>query len=172
MYSFPIRIGGFIVAIIGLVISSTFGWNILFGIVLIFAGLYFATSATGILIDVPNRSVKHYTSRFYIQFGKWKEYPTYRFISIIRRNKRKRAFYKEQNDLGESAYRYEIYFVSRSHRGKTLLEIAWSREDAEFRAKRYCEMFPAELVEYEPPTKTKESAERKKGHRQSKRVDE
>ena len=162
VFSFPIRIGGFVLAFIGLFISLSMGWNILLGALLLFAGVYFASSSTGILINIENRAVKRYTSRFLIRFGEWKEYPTYRNIAIIRKNKKRYKFFEQDHNDGESAYRYEIYLLSRSHRGKVMLEVAFSREDAEFRAQRYCEQFPAELVEYEPPTKTKKSSRRRR----------
>lgn len=162
VYAFPIRIGGILIAFIGLFISLSMGWSILLGLLLVLVGVNFASASTGVLIDIEHRAVKHYTSRFLIRFGEWREYPTYRNIAIIRKNKKRHKFYQQDNSEGEAAYKYEIYLISRSHRGKVLLEVSFTREDAEFRAQRYCEQFPAELVEYQPPARTKKRIRKQK----------
>ena len=157
IYNFPIRIGGFIVAAIGVGMTLTGTWGIVGGIVLIFVGLYFSFTNKGILIDLANKSVCHYTSYYGYRKGSWKEYPTYNHICIIRKDGKRRKFYEEPAPESESPYQFEIHLVSRSFRGKVLLEICQDRETAEFRARRFAEDMTASVAEYNPPTRTQKT---------------
>lgn len=160
-YSFPIRMGGFAIAVIGLAITLTGGWGILAGGVLILAGLYFATTMTGIHVNLKDKAIQHYTSYYGLRYGRWKEYPTYSHICIIRKDMRRKRFYEQSESEVESPYQYQIHLVSRSFRGKALLEIAYDRESAEFRAKRYAEDMTASVTEYIPPGRAKKRGEHK-----------
>ena len=169
LFNFPLRIGGYFVAAVGLAILLTKGWGIVAGIILIFAGLYFAATHAGILIDPANKAVRHYTSYFGLRYGTWKEYPTYSHICVIRREKKKKRFFEENEDTGESPYQFEVCLVSRSFRGKVLLEILNDRESAEFRASRYAEDMTALVTEYVSPGKVSgeksgKSQQRNHGH--------
>jgi hypothetical protein len=157
VYNFALRIGGFLVAAIGIGITLTGTWGILVGAVLLFVGLYFSFTNTGILIDLSNKSVRHYTSYYGYRKGSWREYPTYSHICIIRKEAKRKKFFEEPAPESESPYQFEVYLVSRSFRGKVLLEICQDRETAEFRAKRFAEDMTASVAEYNPPTRTQKS---------------
>jgi hypothetical protein len=157
VYNFPIRIGGFIVAAIGVGMTLTGAWGIAGGVVLIFVGLYFSFTTRGILIDLANKSVCHYTSYYGYRSGSWKEYPTYNHICIIRKEAKRKKFFEEPDPESESPYQFEINLVSRSFRGKVLLEICRDRETAEFRAKRFAEDMTASVAEYNPPSRTQKT---------------
>lgn len=161
-YNFPVRMGGFLVAAIGVVLLLANGWGLVAGSILILAGLYFAVTGTGILIDPINKSVQHYTSIYGLRKGTWREYPTYNHICVIRKDRKKKGFFEAPVDIdSESPYQFEVHLVSRSFRGKVLLEICYDRETAEFRASRYAEDMTAMVAEYNPPGKTRTKGERK-----------
>ena len=162
IYSFPVRMGGYFLAVIGVAVLLTRGWGIFGGIILLFVGLYFAATFAGILIDPADKAVRHYTSYFGLRYGAWKEYPTYSHICVIRKERKRKHFYQESDPESESPYIFEVYLVSRSFRGKVLLEICDTRETAEFRASRYATDMTAVVAEYDPPSRTKPSKEHSK----------
>ncbi len=155
IYNFPIRIGGFLIAVIGVAILLTRGWGFLVGPILMLAGLYFATALSGISINLKDKAVWQYNSYIGYRTGKWKEYPTYKYICIIKKNIKGQKFKQVPEASIGASYQFEINLVSRSQRGKVLLDILYNREDAEFKAKRYAEEMSISVVEYEPPSRAK-----------------
>ena len=166
LFNFPLRIGGMILLFIGLAITLTLGWGILAGLFIAAVGGYFAFTSTGIDIDFDNKAVRNYTRFYGIKRGRWNEYPTYPFLCIIRKE-RKRAYSEEAALEAENPYQFEIYILSRSHRGKTLLCIAYSREKAEKIAASYAAEMNLELVEYNPPGKAKKRTHERKSRKHS-----
>jgi hypothetical protein len=159
VFNFPIRMGGFTLMFIGIVVTIGMGFYIVAGVLLIAAGAFFAFTSSGIDIDLHAKAVRHYTRYFGLKFGRWNEYPTYPNICIISKERRQQRF-REQNALqAENPYQYEIYLVSRSHRGKVLLQRIFDKEKAKQVANRLAGEMSLELVEYNPPG-------RKKRHRQ------
>ena len=161
IYNFPIRVGGFIIMFMGLAITLTGIWGILAGTLLFFAGGYFGFTATGISIDTDNKAVRQYTSYFGIKYGRWNEYPTYPYLCIIRKDRKRNRFLAESNEEADKPYQYEVILLSRSHRGKVLLQIVYDRETAERVANRLAGEMNCEVVTYEPPGRAKT---RKKHH--------
>ena len=155
IYNFPIRVGGFILMFLGLAITLTGIWGIFAGILLFFAGGYFGLTATGISIDTDIKSVRHYTSYFGIKYGRWNEYPTYPHICIIRKERKRNRFLAEASEEADKPYQYEVNLLSRSHRGKVLLQIMYEREIAERVANRFAGEMNCDVVEYEPPGRAK-----------------
>jgi len=172
IYSFPVRMGGYILAAIGVAVLVTRGWGIFGGIILLLVGLYFAVTFAGILIDPASKSVRHYTSYYGLRYGAWKEYPTYSHICVIKKDRKRKRFYQETDTESESPYLFEVYLASRSFRGKVLLEICDNRETAEFRASRYAQDMTASVAEYDPPSRTKPSRERGSNRHQSEGFDD
>lgn len=161
VYNFPIRIVGFLIALIGLVaITFLEPATVIAGTAFVFIGLYFALLAFGIDIDVDTRSVRQYKSLAGMKFGRFIEYTTYNNICIIRKNKKKKGGFKQEEDSGgPSPFVYEIHLLSRSHRGKVLLEKVYNREEAEEAAKEYARAMRCSIVEYNPPGKAKKRGE-------------
>lgn len=166
LFNFPIRIGGMLMMLLGIAITLTGIWGVVGGLALIFVGGYFAFTATGISIDLENKAVRHYTRLYGLLRGNWNEYPTYPNICIIRKNRKKKSRFDFAEAETESPYQFEIYLVSRSHRGKVLLQIHDTREQAEIVAKHFAEEMNCELVEYTPPNRTKTREHRHKHHGQ------
>jgi len=164
VYSFPLRIAGYILILMGLVAISTLGYGVFLGIVFVLAGVYFSLAAYGIDIDVESRSVRQYKSIAGLKFGKYIEYATYNNISIIRKNRKKTSPFMSDNNTSESPYNFEIYLVSRSHRGKVMLDVLNTREEAEEAASSYATALKATVVDYAPPGKAKKRSSGSREH--------
>ena len=155
LFNFPIRIGGFAIMFIGLVITMGMGWYILVGIIMLFAGGYFALTANGIDIDPDVKSVRHYTRYYGIKRGRWNEYPTYPNVCVVSKERRYGRYRENSTEEPENPYQYELYLVSRSHRGKVLLQIVYNKERAKQIAQNLASDMGAEVVDYDPPGRTK-----------------
>lgn len=165
IFNFPLRIAGFVLVLVGLVVFATQGWGLLIGLLLMVAGLFFALTKHGISVNKPQKAVRKYKSYGGLKNGHWIEYSTYNGVAIIRKEKKSKQFFASPGENSDSPYRFEICLLSRSHRGKVLLEIAYSREDAAQLAKEYAHEMDAVVVEYSPPGRTKTNRKgQKEGH--------
>ncbi len=135
IFNFPIRVGGFALIFIGLVITMSMGWAIPVGILLAIAGAYFGLTSTGIDIDTDAKAIRHYTRYFGVKSGRWNEYPTYPNVCVISKERKQKRFREEHSEEPENPYQYEVYLVSRSHRGKVLMQILYNKEKANQAAK-------------------------------------
>lgn len=155
LFNFPVRVGGFIILFIGLVITLSGVWGVIAGILLFLAGGYFGFTSTGISIDTDLKSIRHYTRYFGIKHGPWREYPTYPHICVIRKERRQQKFLATAEEAADKPYQFEIYLLSRSHRGKVLLQVAYEREKAELQATRFAQEMQCDVVNYDPPGRVK-----------------
>ncbi len=171
LFNFPIRIGGFALMFMGLVVTMGMGFYIAAGILLLLGGAYFALTASGIDIDPDTKAVRHYTRYFGIKYGRWNEYPTYPHICIISKERKRKPFREHSTEDPENPYQYELYLVSRSHRGKVLLQILYNKEKAKQVADRLAGEMGIEVAEYNPPGRTKgrkrHSSDKHHSHRSS-----
>jgi hypothetical protein len=169
LFNFPIRIGGFALMFMGLIVTMGMGWYIPAGILLVVGGAYFALTASGIDIDPDIKAVRHYTRYFGFKYGRWNEYPTYPNMCIISKERKRKPFREQSAEDPENPYQYELHLVSRSHRGKVLLQIVYNREKAIQVANRLAGEMNVEVVDYEPPgrTKARRSHSSKKGSHRS-----
>lgn len=154
-YNFPLRIGGMALLFLGLAITLT-GWvGLIAGAFLALAGFYFAFTGTGISIDLNEKAVRHYTSYGGLKIGKWVQYTTYPNVCIMRKDRKQSKFLAESEVETDKPYQYEIHLLSRSHRGRVLMQIAYERVEAERLAKYFAEEMNLEVVEYQSPGRAK-----------------
>jgi hypothetical protein len=154
-YNFPIRIGGMVLLFLGLAITLT-GWvGVIAGIFLALGGAYFAFTGTGISINMDEKAVRHYTSYGGLKTGKWVQYTTYPFICVIRKDRKRSKLLAESEMEADKPYQYEINMLSRSHRGRVLMQVEYERVEAERIAKYFAEEMNLEVVEYQNPGRAK-----------------
>lgn len=154
-YNFPIRIGGMVLLFLGLAITLT-GWvGIIAGLLLALGGAYFAFTATGISIDMDEKAVRHYTSYAGLKTGKWIQYTTYPFVCIMRKDRKRSKVLAESELEADKPYQFEVHMLSRSHRGRVLMQIEYERVEAERVAKYFAEEMNLEVVEYQSPGRAK-----------------
>jgi hypothetical protein len=157
---------GIVLGLMGLIMMATGGWGLPAGLLLIVAGAYFGLKSHGIDVNLDEKAVREYVNFGMLKTGQWREYPTYPNICIIRREKSKKVHFADEVDDEDdvSPYQFEIHLVSRSHRGKVLLDICPSRASAERKARDYAAGMGIEVAEYNPPGKIK--SHRRSSHRQ------
>jgi hypothetical protein len=167
VYNFPLRIAGFILMAMGLVVMLM-GWlGVVAGIVLLVGGGYFALTATGISIDFNEKAVRHYTSFGGLKTGKWIQYTTYPFVCIIRKQRKRSKLLAESTVEAEKPYQYEVHLLSRSHRGRVLMDLLYDREEAERIARYYAQEMELEVVEYQSPGRAKKRGAEEGGDNKS-----
>jgi hypothetical protein len=168
-YNFPIRIGGMVLLFLGLAITLT-GWvGVIAGIFLALGGAYFAFTGTGISIDLEEKAVRHYTSYGGLKTGKWVQYTTYPFICVMRKERKRSKLLAESEMEADKPYQYEINMLSRSHRGRVLMQVEYERVEAERIAKYFAEEMNLEVVEYQSPGRAKKRGHGDEGESESKK---
>ncbi len=167
-YNFSIRIGGMVLLFLGLAITLT-GWiGVIAGILLALGGAYFAFTGTGISIDMDEKAVRHYTSYGGLKTGKWIQYTTYPFICVMRKERRRSKILAASDVEADNPYQFEIHLLSRSHRGRVLMQIEYERVEAERIAKFFAEEMDLEVVEYQSPGRAKKRSHGEEGESETK----
>ena len=143
LFAKPLKYGGFLVMLIGVVIaiSATVTASIM-ALLFILIGGFFGTASTGILLDPNTKSIKHYTSIFGYKKGNYRKLDDYPFIAILQKNK---------GSAGKQRLVFEVYMLSKSHRGKTLVHISASAKDANRAMNTIAEAFDLEVTKYNEP---------------------
>jgi len=168
-YNFPIRIGGMVLLFLGLAITLT-GWiGLIAGVFLALGGAYFAFTGTGISIDLEEKAVRHYTSYGGLKTGKWVQYTTYPFVCVMRKERKRSKLLAESEMEADKPYQYEVHMLSRSHRGRILMQIEYERVEAERIAKYFAEEMNLEVVEYQSPGRAKKRGHSEEGESESKK---
>mgnify|MGYP000344931480 CR=1 FL=1 len=143
LFAAPLKYGGFLVIAVGgvIAISATLGTAII-SVLFVLVGGFFATASTGILLDPNTKMIKHYTSVFGFKKGKFKKLDDYPFITTLQKNK---------GTANKKRIVFEVYMLSRSHRGKTLVHINASAKAANTAMKNIAQAFNLKITKYNEP---------------------
>ena len=146
MFSIPLRVAGYLLLAIGLVVGVTGGWGIAFAVLLVGVGGFFSFTKSGVLIDAEDKSVKQYTQIMGFKKGDFKEASNYPFICII---EKKMPGSRNQKD----SKKHEIYLLSKSHRRKVLLGMYKDEAKANQEVRKLASVFSSEVVDYVSPVR-------------------
>ena len=137
IFSAPIKYMGLVLMLVSIAVMISGGWAIALGISLLVFGAFFFFSHSGIILDTKAKKVKPYTSLFGIKNGRWREVSSYPNITILSRNKQ----------IGGSSIKFfEITLLSKSLRGKVLIDILKDYPEAERKVKLYQDNLGVEFV--------------------------
>jgi hypothetical protein len=143
LFATPLKYGGFLVILVGIVIAiSATVTAILMAVLFILIGGFFGTASTGILLDPKTKSIKHYTSIFGYKKGNYRKLDDYPFITTLQKNK---------GSAGKQRIVFEVYMLSKSHRGKTLVHINASAKAANEAMNKIAKAFDLEATKYSEP---------------------
>ena len=146
LFQFPIRVGGYLLIVLS---GFCFFWGlqgIVFGLLMLLAGSFFSFSRSGIRIDPVAKKVMHYTRFGIFTRGKFRDYSTYPNLCVL--PYKGSAFTAEEKE-----YPYAVYIVSRSFRGKALLYLASSKEDAMTHARDLADSLKVNFTNYNKEAK-------------------
>lgn len=147
VFAAPLKYGGWLVIAIGLVIgTSATPLAIALAILFLLVGGVFATASTGIILNTKNKTIKHYTSILGLKRGNERPLDDAPFICIIQKNKGSGS---NQRTI------FEVYLLSKSHRGKMLVHISSSQNSAKAAMQNIAKALNVEIVEYSPPMAVK-----------------
>jgi hypothetical protein len=143
LFAAPLKLGGFLVILVGLVIaiSATTATTLIASLFILIGG-FFGTASTGILLDPNTKSIKHYTSVLGYKKGDFKKLDDYPFITILKKNK---------GSAGKQRIVFEVYMLSKTHRGKTLVHINASAKAANEAMNKIAKAFNLEITKYNEP---------------------
>lgn len=143
LFATPLKYGGFLLIIIGIVIavSATVSTAVVAAL-FIFVGGFFNSTSTGILLDSKTKSIKHYTSILGYKKGNYRSLDDYPYIT---------TFQKDKGRAGKQRLVFEVYMLSKSHRGKTLVHVNTSAKAAEAAMNKIAKAFDLQITEYSQP---------------------
>ncbi len=143
LFATPLKAGGFLLMLVGVVIaiSATVATTIM-AVLFILVGGFFSTASTGIILDSKTKSIKHYTSILGYKKGNYRTLDDYPFITTLQKNK---------GSAGKERIVFEVYMLSKSHRGKTLVHINISAQAANEGMKQIADAFNLEITKYNEP---------------------
>lgn len=143
LFATPLKYGGFLLILIGVVIatSATVSTTVV-AVLFILVGGFFSSTSTGILLDPKTKSIKHYTSILGYKKGSYRKLDDYPYITTLKKNK---------GSAGKQRIVFEVYMLSKSHRGKTLVHINTSAKAAEVVMNKIAKAFELEVTKYSEP---------------------
>lgn len=140
IFQLPLRIGGLLLIIFSVAAFYSGGSGIVIGVILVLSGTFFSFSVSGIKINTSTKSVMNYTRVAFYTKGKYRDYSTYPYVTISE---------KKKNERNQEVSTYEIVMVSKSLRGRVLLEPCSSNEIATDRIQLYTNKLALEAIDLE-----------------------
>ena len=143
LFATPLQYGGFALILVGsvIVISATVATTVM-AVFFILVGGFFSSTSTGILLDPKTKTIKHYTSILGYKKGRYRKLDDYPYITTLQ---------KDKGSAGKQRIVFEVYMLSNSHRGKTLVHINTSWKAAEAAMNKIAKAFDLEITKYNEP---------------------
>lgn len=161
-FSWGIRMVGLTGALFGIAILFFGGFALLLGPIFIVAGLFAATSWTGVEIAYETRTMRDFHSVFFRKSGKWISMDYFPEICILKLGKKQSgedALGTEVNKVDMS--RCEVFFMTADHHRRQIIKVCESMEEAVQVAEEVGKKLDKPLVRFNPKVSARTGSIRK-----------